>query len=340
MRTGFLALSLSGLLCSLWFNPCAAQIQRLPLNTSAISVEVTPDIGGRILAIALPGKENFLRQGEAVISEPEPYVAPDADNVGYLAQETWLGPQSQWWTQQLVNPARAQAKAVWPPDPYLILAKNQVVQADKRRVVMRTPASPVSGVVVEKHYALVEGKPDQLHLMARATNIRDTTVAWDIWFNTRVPPSSQVYVPVASQEDVRVEHMENEQRGSLGYRLVDGFFTFVSKAHPDKPGVRGKAFIQPSAGWMAAFREGQVFIIHFPLQPTAVIHPEQGQVELYLDSIPEYPSQGLLEMEVHAPYRKLQPGAHMEAEQTWRLLPYGGADDPAAHIAFLRALNL
>ena len=55
---------------------------------------------------------------------------------------------------------------------------------------------------------------------------------------------------------------------------------------------RGKVFLQPSAGWMAGFAGDQLFIIRFPQQERALIHPEQGQVELYLDDAPG--SEGLL----------------------------------------------
>ncbi len=75
--------------------------------------------------------------------------------------------------------------------------------------------------------------------------------------------------------------------------------------------VQAKAFIQPSAGWLAAFSEDQVFVIEFPLHPRAIIHPDQGQVELYIDRDPTAPEAGLLELEVHVPYHTLAPGERM-----------------------------
>lgn len=320
--------------------PAQAQVQRLTLETDAMVADVTPDIGGRLLSVALPGEENFLRLGDAVISEPDPYVGPDADNIGYLGHEVWLGPQSQWWQQQLVNPARAAEKAVWPPDPYIILNRNHVVVSDEQQVVMRSPASPVSGVVLEKRFAIVQGKANQLQLTVVATNIRDTPVAWDLWFNTRVAPHTQVYVPVASAGDVRINQLEDETRGPILSQLEQGLFTLVAQPHSEKPGRRGKAFIQPSAGWLAAFRGDQLLIIRFPLQPLAAIHPEQGQVELYWDYLADDTADGLLELETHAPYLKLQPGEQMQAQQTWELRPYKGAATPQAQRAFLHKLEL
>ncbi|MBB5863541.1 hypothetical protein GGR61_001151 [Xanthomonas arboricola] len=68
-------------------------------------------------------------------------------------------------------------------------------------------------------------------------------------------------------------------------------------------------------------------------QLLAAIHPEQGQV--YLDAPAQHPEQGLLEMEVHAPYRQLAPGAQMRAQEQWTLLQYSGADEPQAQQQFL-----
>lgn len=329
----FVALGLSG--------PAVAQVERIPLKTSALDVEVTPDIGGRMLSIALKGGENFLRVGEAVVTEPDPYIAPDADNVGYLAQEIWVGPQSQWWTQQRLNAERAEAKAIWPPDPYLILSKNQVLQRSAEGVALQAPPSPISGLVLSKSYSLVAGNPSQVRVEASARNFRDTPVAWDIWFNARVAPTTQVYVPVARAEDVRINQLPDDNYGPVSSSLKDGFFQLdlVDPAE-GKQGSKGKVFIQPAAGWIAAFRDGQALILQFPLQPKNTIHPEQGQVELYLDYLPDLPKEGVLELEVHAPYKQLAPDASMSASETWTLLPYTGADTRAAHLAFLHSLKL
>jgi hypothetical protein len=61
-----------------------------------------------------------------------------------------------------------------------------------------------------------------------------------------------------------------------------------------------------------------LFIIEFDLQPRWAIHPDHGQVELYLDSNPD---SGLLELEVHSPYRTLAPGDRLAARERWRAWP-------------------
>lgn len=317
-----------------------AEVETLRLANDTLAVEITPDIGGRLLSAHLVNKPNFLKVGDAVVTEPNPDVSPTANNIGYLGHEIWVGPQSQWWQQQLLNDTRRAAKAVWPPDPYLILAKNTTQEKNAQQVVLQSPNSPISGVAIKKAYSLVSGNPNQIKLDVEATNIRDSNVAWDIWFNSRVPYTSQVYVPVANMKDVRVEHFSDTTYDGLTHNFSDGIFALENANSAQKHGRKGKVFIQPSQGWMAAFRADQLLIIQFALQPKSAIHPEQGQVELYQEFLHSEPDAGLLELEVHAPYKTLAPGASMGAAEIWTLLPYTGANTRAAHIEFLHQLNI
>lgn len=315
-----------------------AEVARISLSNGTVASEITPDIGGRVLSVGLVGQPNFLKVGAPVIDEPNPRVSPAANNIGYLGHETWVGPQSQWWVHQLVNDERRAAKAVWPPDPFLILAKNTVHEKNAQRVILQSPNSPVSGVAMQKTFALVEGKPNQIRLDVSAQNIRDSKVAWDIWFNSRVPYTTNVYVPVASMSDVRVEHFTDATYGPLEHNFSDGIFALENHSSNTHQGRKGKVFIQPAKGWMAAFRDQQLLIIQFALQPKSAIHPEQGQIELYQEFLSAHPEEGLLELEVHAPYKTLKPRESMSAAETWTLLPYTGANTPGAQRAFLREL--
>lgn len=323
---------LLGLLCAL---PAAANPPVHALDNGTVRAEVTDAIGGRLLSFARAGRPNFLRLDLAA-GDPSAPVSADADNVGYLGHETWAGPQKQWWAHQDVNPARKAARAPWPPDPWLSLAKYTIKRVSASELVLDSPASPVNGLQFEKRYALVPGKPDSLRVEAGAINRRAAPVAWDIWFNTRVHGGTHVYVPVAAAGDVRIE----AQPPSSGFApprhtLAGQVFTLDVPA-AGQPRRRGKVFLQPAAGWMAGFRDGQAFIVQFQLQPKRAIHPDQGQVELYQDIDPAQAGSGLIEMEVHAPWRTLAPGARMDAAELWTLLPYAGPDTRAAHLAFLR----
>lgn len=316
-----------------------AAVTPISLNNGSIALEVTPDIGGRVLSVGLVNQSNILLVGAAVISNPEPNVTPHAENIGYLGHETWVGPQSQWWIHQLVNTERSTAKSVWPPDPFLVIAKYDLQKNDNQQVMMRSPNSPVSGVAFQKTFSLIDDNPNQVRLAVSAENIRDSSVAWDIWFNTRVPHTTNVYVPVASMADVRVEHFVDAIYGPLIHNFSEGLFALENTApSTTHQGRKGKVFIQPSQGWMAAFRDQQLFIIQFELQPKNAIHPEQGQIELYQEFLTSAMAEGVLELEVHAPYKTLKPRESMSATEIWTILPYAGANTPYAQKAFLREL--
>lgn len=325
-------------LAALSLQVMAAQqkIARFLIGNDKISAEITPDIGGRLLSFSLVGKPNFLRVGEAVEAASNPDVNPQADNIAYLGHEIWVGPQHEWWVHQDLNGKRAEAKADWPPDPYLILPQNKVLEKNKRKVVLQSPESPITGVQLTKTYELVPGKKDALALKVSAKNIRKENIAWDIWFNTRAHGNTQVYVPVAADQDIRLKAYDLPMAAPLVYSLKDGVFSLDLSPPPEGKKFRnGKIMIQPSQGWMAGFHGEQLFIVKFPLQPVSAIHPAQGQIELYSAYDPRNPMDSLLEMEVHAPYRQLAPAQTMHAEEQWIIMEYKGPATREAQLAFL-----
>ena len=308
----------------------AAEVERIRVQSTDVVLEVTPALGGRVLHVGRIGHPNLIRIGEPVASQPMPAVSGDADDIGYLGHDVWLGPQSGWWSDQQVNPSRRAAKAVWPPDPYLAFAQTQVVARSPERLVLEGIDSPVTGVRLLKSFAFDPADPSTLVVTATARNIRDRPVARDVWFNTRTSAATRVYVPVADVRDVRVE---GEDGVVPAWRIERGVFSF-QPATPAMTLRRGKVFLQPSAGWMAGFAQGQVLVIRFEHQPRAAIHPEHGQVELYLDHARDVQA-GLLEMEVHAPFRTLAGGEAMQARERWTVLSYDGPETQEAQMAFL-----
>lgn len=315
---------------------CAAMPESVTLEDGTVSMEITPGFGGRVLSFALKGQDNLLKIGDPVASVPDPEVSPEADNIGYLGHTVWVGPQKDWWAQQSVNPERLNAKAAWPPDPYLVFAENRIVEHSPGKLVLEGVKSPVSGLQLYKSFSLVNDKPGTVALDVKAVNVSGKKVSWDIWFNTRVQPITRVYVPVSSLKDVRSVSDTKETTGPVEYSLADDLFSLRPATVPaGMTGRQGKIFIQPSAGWMAGFAAGQVFIIEFPLQPKETIHPEHGQVELYINYRGNL-KDSLIEMEVHAPYRALEPGESMQAGEQWTAMAYDGPDDKARQVNFLK----
>lgn len=309
--------------------PAPDQLASHHLGNGVVHARVSEQAGGRLLAFSLAGRPNVLLVDERA---GDPALAPNAasDHVPWQGHEVWIGPQQDWWTSQDVHSARAAARAVWPPDPFLSLSRYALLQASDSTVKVASQASPVSGIALRKRYALLTDKPNSLQLDVTATNRGATALARDIWFNTRVPVDTLVLVPVARPADVRAEPLD-----ALSHTVAEGILSLQIPAAGQAP-RKGKLFIQPSGGWMAGFRAGQALIITFRLAPRAAIHPAQGQVELYQDADPGAPAKGLIEMEVHAPLVELAPGASMAASELWTILPYDGPAERGAQIAFLR----
>lgn len=313
----------------------AAEPTRLSLRTDALTLELTPSLGGRGLLFARHGHASVLKIGSAVTEQPTPRVDAQADDIAYLGHDVWLGPQSGWWRDQDLNVARRDAGAGWPPDPWLSFASTQVQAQSSQHVALEGVASPVTGARLRKTFTVVAGRDDSVDVAVTATNIRDRPLTRDLWFNTRTFADAVVYVPVDSAGDVRVAPDGDPRRAPLQPRIEDGLLRLQREPIPaDSDGRRGKIFIQPARGWLAAFVQDQVFLIRFPLQARSAIHPEQGQVELYHDDRREL-AEGLLELEVHAPLRTLAPGESMQASERWTLLAYSGAATASAQRAFL-----
>lgn len=317
----------------------AANPTRLRLADAGLVVDVSPRLGGRMLHLSLPGAANLLKVGAAVAAQPDPQVDAEAGDIGYLGHQVWVGPQSQWWTRQDVNPSRRDAAAPWPPDPWLSYAATEVVARDPGRIELRGPASPLSGVRMTYRYALPAGTTGTLETVATMRNIRATPVSWDVWFNSRVPAETRVFVPVAGEGDVRLRHDADAVFDGLSGVTEGGVFSLdLAVPTAGKQGRRGKVFIQPSAGWMAGFRAGQAFVVRFDLQPRERIHPEHGQVELYLQWTPGDEAGSLLEMEVHGAYTTLAPAAQVIGKETWMVRRYDGPDRRDAQLAFLATM--
>jgi hypothetical protein len=313
------------------------KVHSFQLTNGVIQAEVTADIGGRILAFSLVNKPNFLKIGEAVVGNPNPIVNSQAGAIGYLGHEMWIGPQSQWWTQQTINSNRATAKAEWPPDPFLTLAKNKILEKSPKNIVLRSPESPVSGLKMTKSFSLTSNNKNSIKLKVVAKNTRKESVAWDIWFNTRVSAATQVYVPVDNKNDVRVKLFEDTVQDAFVPSIQQKIFSLdLTALSTNRNAGKVKLMIQPAAGWMAGFRDEQAFIVQFSYQPLSAIHPEQGQIELYFDYLANNVEDGLIEMEVHTPYKKLLADEEMIGNELWTILPYAGASTYDAQVTFLR----
>jgi hypothetical protein len=115
------------------------------LTHGRIVLTLAPRWGGRVVGFQAVGGPNLLDPGPAesfreagAIREPRP-DSPYADLRGHTV---WVSPQSDWWAQQDLLPAKRDSKSRWPPDPFLEQGRAEIVESSPKRVRLRLPASP------------------------------------------------------------------------------------------------------------------------------------------------------------------------------------------------------
>ncbi|MBD3240684.1 MAG: DUF4380 domain-containing protein [Chitinivibrionales bacterium] len=312
------------------------------INNGTTTVGVAPKAGGRVVLLCRDGGENVLKVDPVLLNGHRwrGKVTPLSRFEQWNGHTVWLGPQSDWWRYQQVHPRRRSKAAVWPPDPFIEKAAYTVTHRDEHRISMRSPESPISGVRLDK---TVEVTPDgAVRFRVTATNTRAQPLSWDLWLNTRVDGYARCYVPFNGDGRCRIEGPRVKRKVKaevIAHENCDGFFTFVpQRPSPHVPKRWAKAFLHPSDGLIAAFRGRDVLLIRFPRHEEDAIHPKQALVELY-NAVSHDRDDALLELEYHAPYRTLEPGASMTAEQTWELHPYSGGESIDEHRAFVREVG-
>jgi hypothetical protein len=317
-----------------------AERKLLILENSHLVVGILPRVGGRVVLLRRTDGANVFLTDPAQWDQPEeeiPVASPTTEFVAYNGHIVWVGPQGEWWNHQTVNPAR---QGGWPPDPYLVYSDYQVTERSRTHVKMVGPESPVCGLQLTKEITLLD---DKVVFKVTGANIRDEKVSWDLWPNSRFVGESPSYVPVASEDDIRIDFhpWEPESQGKLPHEIVDGFFTFrvLDGIPAGRTDLVAKAFINPSEGVLAAFVGGDVFLKRVDIVPPEQTHPGQAFAEVY-NNIHVDTGKSLLELEIHGAYRTLAPGESMEIVETWEVLPYEGESTPAAHVTFLRKLGI
>ena len=303
------------------------------IRNKDICVGISADIGGSIFYLSKHTSGNLLHTNEALWdSKNKPEVTPHADFVPYNGHTIWLGPQSEWWNQQTANPERKKEKAVWPPDPFITYGTYTVENKTESSICLVSPESPVSGVQIRKEIAV---NPDgSVFQSIHVTNISNEERAWDIWFNTRVHGYARAYVP-AKQENIRTEHVQSQTSTEMPLHVKDNFFYYSPQDPPNTHTERSsKTFIHPETPDIYAFLQEHCLHIQFEKHSQTDIHPEHALVEIYNRTEKETEN-SLLELEYHAPYKRLSPGETMSAWQVWNILEHSLNKIEQEHISFI-----
>jgi len=312
------------------------------LQSESIEVGVIPDLGGMVALLNLKGKKNLLKVDEALWDNPPSprrQFGPLTRWKAYNGHIVWLGPQSEWWTQQTKSVSRLKTKAVWPPDPYINQGYFRITEKSDNSIIMAGPPSEFSGVELTKQIKIIGD--NKVLFSVRAVNIRSNPVSWDLWLNTRVDGYARCYVPLSDPTKVRFDGTETDiqDMSSFLHDKQNNFF-YIEPLPPSKGKVSrwAKAFIPADKGFIAGFTSGQAIIIKFKKHTPQQIHPQHALVEIY-NYTNNNREDALTELEYHAPYITLNTGESMETSEEWELYPFDAEINHENCIKFLNNLN-
>lgn len=304
----------------------------LILRNNEIVLGIWPEAGGRIVVYRYKKGRNVL------LADPKQWgnkvVEPNENShfTPYYGHNIWLGPQSDWWSQQDVNQVRLKRKSAWPPDPYLVMGKYEIIEKTTTKVVLRSPISPISGVQLTKTYTIGEGSHvlHEYELVNKSKHVKK----WDIWTMTRVPGRQFGYCYIGKGKKTI-----STDGGALPICTLNGFvyFDYLLKNAVKNPS--NKLFVTPDNSlFLATFNETTCFIKTSQKVLKTSIHPNHAACEIY--QMPEkdhvFNSEPQLELEFHSRYETLRQGQKLSFKERWELFSYEGNMNPDAHVTFLK----
>jgi hypothetical protein len=314
-------------------------MELVEITNGTIVVGALPSLGGRVVLLTAAGGPNLLDSDPKYWTAPFPEPSLDTAFAAWNGRIVWVGPQSGFWSQQTLAPARAGQG--WPPDPFNEAGRFAVVEHTSTRLRLRGEQSPVTGLLMEHDYEITGERT--VRLAVTATNGRDEPVSWDLWPNTRVPPAGFPYVPLDPAEPPRIDAPAPAETGPGAYphEVLDGWLAMPPGHDPEPSQGRlwSKAFVRPPRGGIAFFYGEQLLLVRAAVVPVGALHPEQAFVEIYRGAAVG-PEGDILELEMHGSYEALAPGESTTFEQTFEVVDYTGEDTPAAHLARLIELGL
>jgi len=309
------------------------------LRNNNIELGVSLALGGNVMILKLHNHNSIIKSDTITVPvtlSNDPLENAKLDFIEYNGQTVWIGPQSEWWTQQDLHKERKDSKAVWPPDPYIMYGKYKIISQTDTSLIIEGPVSPISGLQMTKEITLIGNK---VRFKVVAQNKSNRNVSWDLWFNMRLNGMARAYIPVNKESITSIKPRIDKTSDSVDYKITDDLFTYIPTKPVSVESRNSKAFIYPLESTIYAFDESQALVIRFERHPKESIHPDQALVEIF-NHINKNSNADLLELEHHAPYLQLAPQQKMEAWEEWELFEYSGVNNTEAHTAFIKNIPL
>jgi Domain of unknown function (DUF4380) len=310
------------------------------LRNDLIQLDVTPQLGGRILGYQLGGHSflwaNPVLQGQG---PPPSRLGSDGSWLNWGGDKLWPAPQG--WGSAKQWPG--------PPDPVLDgspqKVKVLVPGGASAALELTGPKDSKTGIQFTRVIRIFDGS-SRVHVVATMTNISTRPIHWGIWSVTQLDagdragngwnPNFYTYVP-----------LNPHSHFSHGYHVLFGTAT-----NPEIEStfahqlfrlrylwIVGKVGMDSRDGWLANLdgTSGYVFVQSFKFQPNAV-YPDGSSVEVWTNGLGTIEAWRrtvhmqanpvdnpyIVESELLSSYATLAPGQQSKFAYDWYSANVGG----------------
>jgi len=267
--------------------------QAVELDNGLLRAVMVPDIA-RVMSLQRTDGPDLFWQDASLFGKTANMSADQFQNFG--GSKLWVAPQTGWGRD-------------WPPvHAALDRGALETTIATDGALQLRGMACPVAGVRLDRQLALDSGTAT-LNLEYNMQNTTTSNVAWGIWQVIQVKPGGRVLIP--APEGFRVW----DKAGCDYLRHWTREKDLLVLHHSDQ---NGKISAISSEGWIAYEKGGEVLILEFPADTTALYPDQQGSHEVYSNA-------GYIELEHVTPLANLAPRETVSTTERWHLLSLNGA---------------
>lgn len=310
------------------------------LRNDFIQIDVTPQLGGRILGYQLDG-HSFLWTNPALQGQlpPPSRLGPDGAWLNWGGDKLWPAPQG--WRSVEEWPGPPDSVLDGSPQEAKVLERHGVSVA----LELTSPKDPKTGIEFNRVIRIFEGS-SRVNVTAKMINISTRPIHWGIWTVTQLDagnrfgngwnPNFYTYAP-----------LNPKSQFPQGYRVLFGTADNPQIQPNVAPGllrlhyswVVGKVALDSPDGWLANLdgSTGYVFVQSFKFQTNSV-YPDGSSVEVWTNGLGTIEAWGrtvhmqtnpadnpyIVESELLSPYARLAPNQESEFSYDWYSANVGG----------------
>ncbi len=292
------------------------------LKAGDISLGITPQIGGRIISLTYRGEELLFVQeehkGEVFDFSHVEDLVREKERLGFRVwggDKTWVAPQSDWWSKI---------------PPLELDAGNYSCNITDNRVKMISPVCRETGLQIIRQVALNEDR--SIVLTETFRNSTDQEIQKGIWNVTQVLRPFDVYL-FAKKENIHA--YKDEGLIEEAAQKISSHEDWVKIQCNDQTHYKFGGIVDKGIIMSLRKKDGNAtlaFMREFSINPQAT-YAHNAIVEVYNSPTYEY-----LEIEVHAPFIKLEKGQEITHSQSWKIEQYKGEASPSFALKYISQL--